>query len=719
MKKRLRISIVSLYAISAFLVPMVAYAADSRYGDVPWYARPFVWIIDLFLDLLGGIKDPMDHVFNNGCITSAYMTNSCPDYSVWGMWTQDQFDVAIYRGFWLLFIVAVPLITSAIVKSGIMLSLKHLSPSMKFEMGDALVKAFLAFVLLTQFFTVVGAVFKANNVFVDLFERDLKGGIVVYDDDGRAVPRASAIITTERIAMDDLAQTTSGTNGLGDAIIALVSRGVSIWWEFFYLQRKIMISILMILAPIWISCLFFPTLTGITTTAMKELWSQIIAQTIHAALFWLFFLLFDDTMTWLHILVAMCIFIPISESVRFIFGATSQTGSKLAMAGTMVGAAGLMNLVGAMGSVAKGGTRAIQAARGINPKAGGASTGGASAQSLAQPGGFDNSSGRKQSTAASHNTAIPMNTKRTRALRAVSELGSGIGSAALRMGGMAVGAGVGGGIGAYLGGNAGAQAGDQVGYRAGAATFAVGSAGAAVAKKAKNFPKEYRKARAAVANHRVDEPTKAIFAAGIAMGGGADKYNYKSGNMSPQQMGEMQAASLEKSAGRWGVAGEVAFGRGGYERGDGHARNRLTGRQLTSQTLSDYKAAGHKKVYTVETNGSSVLAVKDTKTGNFKPISNYGRGNSSLATGETVVAEYSLKGSGDHVQMSPVMETIKLENRGGQGPSVKEVHRKQIVTGTGTRSYDKPTADPYAFMKSSKKQTEVDLRRGIPPIKTK
>lgn len=659
--------IVAFLSVILLILP-IAVSADSTadrieqaYDNVPWYARGFVYIIDLFLGLLGGVRDPMDHVFNGGCSTFDGVFNDCQDLAVWGVWTTEYFNNYINRGFWLMATIGMALIIIAIVKNGVMFSFSSLSPMMRVSIGDTLIKVFIATLLMTQFYNIVGTMFQVNNLAVNMFEQELRGNITVRDGDGNILPRAGAVISNDRILMQDLTLATGGTNGLDDVMIILFTKGISIWWEVFYLQRTLMISILVILAPLWIACMFTPFLGGITSTALKELWAQCISQCIHAALFWLFFGLFQADMSWLNMLIALAIFIPISESVRFIFGATSQTGSNLARAGTLVGAGAMINLVGAASSIGKGISRGVGAFKGAT-SATGASNAGRAGASLGETatagmpmhahavsGGhnkMDRVMGMKGGSTTNNIGSSPIVTSKTKSLRAVSEVASGLGGAAFRMGGAVLGAGVGGGIGMYMGGNVGEKLGDGIGYRAGATAYGGGSVVAGASKSLANMPKAYKEARKASHSRRA--------AAGYALRGGINKVRAENGELPAQEQMEYEAQQLEKSAERFGVAGEALFGRGGYEKGDAFARSRMRGRQPTASMINSLKKAGINQVYTVETNASSVLAYKD-KNGEYVPISNYKRGNPNLRNGETLVSSYNIKGSGDHVHFEPAM----------------------------------------------------------------
>ncbi|RED76026.1 hypothetical protein [Cohnella phaseoli] len=710
--KKYMVSVILLACICGFFIP-VAFAGD------PWYIKPITWILDFLLGLLGGIHDPMDHVFNGGCAPADNYFRGCPDYSVMGMWTEGQFKHVIYRGFMLFSVFAFFMITASIIKSGVLLSLKSLSSTMKLEVNDALIKSIIAIVLLFQFFTLTGALFKANNLIVDLVKRDLTGGIIVKDFNNNVIEGDGLVITNERIVMSDLNTGMSQMESpISEAAVSLVAKGVSIWWEVFYLQRKLMIGLLLVLAPLWICCLFYPNLHSITFTAMKELWSQIIAQALHASLFWFYFHIMDDQMGWFQAVVAMCLFIPISESVRFIFGATSGTGGKLAMIGTLTGAAGLMNMTKAVTSLGKGALNAGGALAG--QKSGGSQTGrGASSGGGFGPAQFgqsmlSGSSSAERGGGGINPSVARTNTPFTRRLRAAGEFGAGIGSAALRLGLGFAGSGLG-PAGAFIGGEVGAKMGDRAGYSAGAASF-VGSKIAAqgavngakkVAAHVKQMPGTYQSAYSALTPRDGDVPTRKIRALGSAMRGQGKQPS------SPQDEAHSLALNREQSAERWGAAGEVVMGRGGYEQGDAFARRNVPGRKLSAGRLNDMKQSGVKSVYTVENNNSSVLAYKNPNDNSFVPISNYSRGNSSLQAGQTVVSQYSIEGEGNSVRLAPVKEQVNVKVEGGGSSKPEFAPVSYLYNNGGKSAYNGKTADPHQFIGSGNEQKSqhVDLLR--------
>ncbi len=742
-KKRLYISIAIVSCLSSIFVP-VAFAASSD----PWYIKPIAWVLDLLLGVLGGIHDPMDHIFYNGCGIFNSTLNQCPDHSVYGLYSPDQFRTVIQRGFYLFGSIATFIVMASVVKSGVLLSLKNLSSTAKFEVNDALIKVMLASIMLTQFFDITAALFKANHLFVYMIRNDLQSPGVVQDYNGQNVPSDGRQINS-RIQMNQLSDGLSegailgsGADGqivgspIAKATVSLASRGVAIWWEVFYLQRKIMISMLLILAPLWICCMFYPMLHEITMTAMKELWSQIIAQALHATLFWGYYHLIDNEMGWFQALVAMCLFIPISESIRFIFGATSQSGGRLATVGTLAGAAGIMNMTKAVSSLGKGASNAVKAYNGMPTGSTSGPAGMMKGMLRSTSGGGGQGQGQSTHQAGgSGDFSVGPVFQRQRSLRTAGELGAGFGSAALRMGLTFAGSGLG-PIGAHLGGEVGGDMGDKIGYRAGVTSLVAGEAGVKGAKElgsrgiegakavgtaARNLPSTISNQYNSMDGRDGDVPTRAAKAVGRgvsnSVSGAAGQYaaataKPESSALTPEQRDQQRSEQREQAADRWGTAGEIAFGRGGFDSGASYGRSLHSGRHLTPQRLNDLRdVGGHGSVYTVETNGSSQLAIRDSSTGEYKPISNLGRGNPTLGKGETVVTGYQIQGQGAAVRMVLMKEAVSVPVEGSSKPNVDFQNQSHLYKGSGKTAYSGKPVDPNQFISPAKQSNAVDLRR--------
>ncbi|CAG7651620.1 hypothetical protein ACFQI7_28005 [Paenibacillus allorhizosphaerae] len=725
--KRLLISLGLVSIVSSIFAP----AAFAGSGD-PWYAQPFTWFLDFMYGILGGIHDPADHIFYQGCGILGTTFKACADRSVWGLFTTQQYNTVLYRGFWMFAGLSMGFICASVIKSGVLLSFSRLSSTLKFEVNDALIKTVVATILIGQFFSITSAFFSLNNAVVNMVAKDLMKPQVVVDNKGNVIPNDGRSIQDWRIEMNSLCENTSElTSPIARAACALTVRGAAVWWEVFYLQRKFMIAILVILAPLWISCMFYPMLHGVTMTAWKELWAQIISQALHAVLFWIYYHLIDDQMGWFQMLVGMCLFIPISESIRFIFGATSRTGGMLAAAGTMVGAAGMMNLTKGMMTVGKGLVNGHKAYKGIPtdnnqssgaghglPGMGGNKAGGGSAGASYGGSVADNGAGRPISM-------------QQRKLRAAGEIGAGLGRAAGRMAFGFAGAGMGGGAGAYIGGEIGEAVGDGAGYRAGAAGLiggrAVSKGAAAAGKRITEFPSNFKEAYDNMTNRDGDWSAKAAKAASVAAQGGTAKVDAKRNPPppTPQQKAANLAEARERAAERAGAIGEVVYGRGGYDIGDSKARSSHAGRTLNPSALTDLRdQQGAKKVFTLETATSSVLATKDNITGEYKPISNLGRGNSSLRTGETVVTPYEIQGKGNSVRLTPVKEAVSIPGTAGAGTDggrkVEYVTASYLHNDQGKTAYNGKTIDANLFISPSQQDAAVDLRRQnfVPKRKT-
>jgi hypothetical protein len=713
-KRRLVVSLSLVIFLSCVFAPVALAGA----GD-PWYTMPITWTLDFLLGVLGGIHDPADHIFYSSCGIVGTIFQACADRSVWGLFTQDQFDTVIQRGFFMFAGLAIAFISLSIIKSGVLLSYRNLSSLIKFEVNDALVKTVVATILISQFFPIATQFFNLNTAAINLFKNDLISPSVVKDNAGKVIPSDGKIIKGDRIEMNSLCENTSElTSPIARSACAVTVRGVSIWWEVFYLQRKFMIGILCILAPLWISCMFYPMLHGVTMTAWKELWSQIIAQAIHAALFWMYYHLIDNQMGWFQMLVGISLFIPISESIRFIFGASAGTGSKLAMAGTMVGAAGIMNMTKGLVSVGKGLTNASKISRGIplsNERGGGGALRGVTAGLSGGGGGGLTGSNGGGGSEADLGAGRPMSPTQ-RKNRMAGEIGAGLGSAYMRMGLGFAGAGMGGGAGAYLGGELGAELGDNAGYRGGVLGRVTGKAAATgVAKatdRAVNFPKNFSEAYGQMTNRDGDWSAKTAKATSIAAQGGLSNVMAKSQPLTPEQSLEKAAEKREQAAERGGTAAEILHGRGSYSNGDARARARHVGRKVSPGTLTDLRdAKGTGTVYALETSSSSVLATRDGE-GNYQAFSNLGRGNNSLRQGETVVTPFQIQGKGSSVRLVPEKEPYSHPGVTGLDGSSKVEFRNAsyLHNEDGKVAFNGHTMDANLFVGEPKKDP-VDLRR--------
>lgn len=655
-----------LYVILAIFIvlftPSSALAAESD----KWYMKPFEWMMGMFFQYILtpfiGLHEPAYYIFYQG------------DGLIWGLYTQDQFDYAIKNGFnMMLFVVSFMLVT-AIIKMGVQNSYGKFSASMKVDLMDNGLKLLLALILLFQFFPILNIFFTINIWGVSLFESGISeptsltelGADILTSADGTKTPG-------ETISFTDLDN--SGNNPIKNAIVSFFSLGVSIWFKAYYIQRIFVISGLIILAPIWISTMFFPKLQGITNTAFKELWAQILAQTIHAATFFLYFWLFDGSEDWFTYIIALAMFIPVSESIRFALGATSDNSSRLAMVGTLAGAGSLMHLGKAAGSLGRGVKNAYMERKGSFDSPRGTAVANNGGGKLSAIGGGD----RQYGGTVNHN-ATP--NKFARNMRSFGHVASGVGSAMLRTGGYAAGMGINPILG-HLAAEGGSEVGQKAGYSTGVISYAGGKGVQGKAKNAiEGYKNNYQSTRQQGGN--------GIKATMSGIGGGL-----KEGTLSSEfRNNPIRRNEVAQKVG--GAIGEASFGRGvGYQMGAELAtKYSFSG----SQNPGLERMSDNKQYAVVTSNRGSYLAEKG-QNNKMTPITNMQAGDPSLPNGQMVIQEYSVQSNEQGIKSfkpSTTQYTIKQVPKpgGGNTDQWKKVKVEQPVKQPDIQQFLKNTTNP-------------------------
>ncbi|SDP02152.1 hypothetical protein SAMN04487897_13120 [Paenibacillus sp. yr247] len=698
------ILIMSILAPSqAFAAPLTSVGPHMYLDGDPWYVKMISTLIDTILKVFGGIHEPADHVFYCSTFSTDPIGPSvdgsvnrpgCAD-KVWGFVTQDKFDHVLRRGFVIFSFAITFIITAAFIKVGILSSTRQLSSTLKVETTETLIKCLVGLILIANFFNITGTLFKANNMVVSVIYQDIKAPLDLSSTDPSLNGNMTSKVPTDsRVKLNDFAKDQSGLN---QVIVKLATTGLSIWWEVFYLQRFMFIALLIVLAPLWIAVMFYPMLQSITMAAFKELWSQITAQAIHAGLFWLYFNLFDNNLDWFHVTVAMALFIPLSESVRFIFGATSETGSKLAMAGTAAGLGSLLHAGRAISDVRNGFSAVKQLASGSAEKQ--------TATTEGTPGSSPSTNiGRHilgaGGTSSNKGASVPGGSPNGFAsrMRMGGEIASGLGAAAMRFAGQSMGVGLG-PMAQNIFAEAGSAVGEGIGYRVGAGAVA-GTQGAADYKR--NVQEHYKEAKEQMEQDprykNSDPATKAALKAAPAVssaikgfGGGT------AGTDDPKLQPSYQRQAAEK---KLGAVAETLFGRGGYQMGEAFAKSRIAGTTLAPQNFTPDQS-----VFTVETRDGSFLATEED--GSFRRISNIHRGNSSLQSGQMVAKEYKAhKENGEPFSFKPNMISSLTK------PGALEEAPAYTFNSEGQKlEYQGKTANPINFMEKGRPSNHIDLRR--------
>lgn len=615
-KKRL----FTIFFIFLFLaIPTPVYASGDK-----WYMKPFEWMVAMFFEYILspflGIHEPAYYIFYQG------------DGLIWGLYTQEQYEYAIQTGFYMmLFIVSFMLVTS-IMKIGVQNVYGRFSASMKVDLMDNGLKILIALILLFQFFPIMNIFFTINMYGVSLFESGISEPTSLVDLGATILTSADGMKTPgEEITFTDLDN--SSNNPIKNAIVSFFSLGVAIWFKAYYIQRLFIISALIILAPLWISAMFFPKLVGATSTAFRELWAQIMAQVIHAATFFLYFWLFDGSEDWFTYIIALAIFIPVSESIRFAMGATSNNAGKLAAIGTLAGAGALLHMGKAANDIRQGSMNSFAERKGVydgprgtsnGPNGGGGGGGGSSI-------GFASESGDRQYGGTGHLNASP--NKFARNMRSFGHVAAGVGSAMMRTGGYAAGMGIN-PIAGHFAAEGGSEVGKNAGYGAGVMTYAGGKG---IQGKAHNATQGFKN------NYQtsIDEGKNGFQATMSGIGGGLKEGTISSGfRNNPLRRNEV----MQKLG---GAVGESVYGRGiGYHMGAEGATN------FAFKGVEDVDLArlNQNNTYAVVTsNKGSYLAEKGANN-NLAPITNMKAGDPSLPDGQMVIQEYKIQPNQDGIR---------------------------------------------------------------------
>ncbi|WP_066418232.1 hypothetical protein [Sutcliffiella cohnii] len=140
------------------------------------------------------------------------------------------------------------------------------------------------------------------------------------------------------------------TGILGWLVIQLVLLGLALWANFYYMMRKLTLLILMIIGPLMVAFWLIPQYRAITVGWIKEFTGTVMIQAIHAMVFWIVASISMNQNNLIPSVILYVIFIPVSESIRGLFGLGGQMNGTLAKVGAGFGLASLA----AMGGTIKG-----------------------------------------------------------------------------------------------------------------------------------------------------------------------------------------------------------------------------------------------------------------------------------------------------------------------------------------------------------------------------
>ncbi|TKC15148.1 hypothetical protein [Robertmurraya kyonggiensis] len=648
-KQQMRKIYILLTFVILLIVPTPAFAAESE----KWYMKPFEWMLGAFFEYIlapvAGIHEPAHYIFYQG------------DGLIWGMYNEEQFNNAVQAGYNMMLVVVSFMLVGAIIKMAIQNSYGKFSSSMQVDMMDNGFKILIALVLIFQFFTIVNIFFTLNVYGVNMFEKHIQDPTSLVDMGADALTKAGEEQDKDKeLSFTDL----DGNEGnpIKTAIVSFFSFGVALWFKAYYIQRMFFITGLIILAPIWLSTLFFPKLQGITSTAFKELWAQIISQTIHAAVFFVYYWLFDgmsDFNDWLTYILALSIFIPVSESIRFAMGATSDNAGKMATIGTLAGAGSLMHMMKAGGEIKNGFKNAFMERKGVfdGQNAGGNGNG------SSIPGmGFAKENADRQYGGSANLNGSP--NKFARNMRSFGHVAAGFGSAMMRTGGFTAGMGIN-PLTGHLAAEGGAQVGKEGGYGAGVLSYAGGKGIVGKGKNAlEGFKSSYDSSR--------ENGGNAFQATMSGLGGGM-----KEGAISTDaRTNPVRRNELAQKIG--GALGEASYGRGvGYQMGSEMATNFA----FKGNDNVDVARLDDKQKYAVVTSNRGSYLAQMGPNNKMIPITNMKPGDANLANGQMVIQEYQVSTSETGIrsfQPQQQQYSIRQVNQGSNQGS--QFARQKVAT---------------------------------------
>lgn len=419
----------------------IAYAEDTTTTeqDSSWWGKILQGILSVFMMPFEGIPEPADYIFNQE-----------PD-KIYGLYTTDEWNSVIRVGTHFVLMCVAVLLVAAIVWDGVKVSAMSINPSTRQYLINQAATWLVVALLWANIWYIIDLVFHLNELIVNAFK---------------------SLINPNGVTMMDITANVGG-GAIGKAIVDLMYLiGINLWMAFYYTQRKLMLTLLIILSPLFIAFMLSPKLRTITAAWAKEFLSTVFAQSIHAIMFWVFVATTQANTHWFISLVFMMTFIPVSESIRFLFGATNAD-SKIAMGATIMGLGGLMHA----GYVLRNATQGMSGAVGSH------------AQALFGGGGPVSEGGSVVMNSANNTAALGGVTKSGATMLKGGMVGQAIGRGALGMAG-AIGTAPLGPFGAFMGAAIGSGIGDVAGGVAGRTTTALGIGAAKVGQETYAFGRD-------------------------------------------------------------------------------------------------------------------------------------------------------------------------------------------------------------------------------------
>jgi hypothetical protein len=531
------------------------------------------------------------------------------------LFTPDEWNNLIVPGVELTITIAYFGIVFGLIYMALMVNKSAINPQTRInflEMAGALLFAALLLNNLHAFYEIMMAL---NKALVSIFYADIK-------ENGN-------------LTFGDL------SNNLGELFLYLCYLGLSLWANIYYLMRTFTIAILMILGPIFIVLFIFHIFRPITGAWMRELFSTIMVQSIHACILWIFLHL-DDSVTenWLVKFVVLATFIPIAEGVKRLFTFSDDMTGRAAMMAAGIGASGLLTVWSA-GRSALGKSSLHDT---LLQRYGGRD------REVAGSGG-QLSGG--QATASTSGATVPLSqtqplSDKTARMLKVGSITANLGKAAGQLAGAAFGAPFG-AEGVLAGGVFGGKFGKEVGGFGGRVATAMGQTGNALRKNI-NAAVNEELDKTDMLNESI-EPSY-LTLTGVRRSAAAAVLGTKEGIKRTFATRGTNAERYKQLVSRMGFAGAVIGGESGIRHGQavGQWMGKKYQRNIESKgmEISDLIRSPYTNMRIAITNDSSYILgqYKDEQTGKIveRRITGFRGGDSSLKPGEVIYRDIHVTG---------------------------------------------------------------------------
>ncbi len=278
----------------------------------------FKWLYDVTIGPFIDIPSLQDLIFGK----------SEGESLVFNTFTQEELSSAYEPGVTIFFTIAVGVVLFAVVMAGMKVSGSGINPANRNYIFEFLKDIAIVTILLFNLPNLYEFIFWINDFVIGTVEEGF-GDTDIGSLDGL------------KSELDD------EQNFIGEMLINLTLVVLGLWAFFYYTMRKLTIMIFMILGPVMIALYLIPQTKAITGGYFREFVGTVLIQSVHAVAFFLISVLSVTTAGTIESIMLYIIFIPVGESIKGLFGLSTNTQSGLGKAATYSGMAAMGGVMGA------------------------------------------------------------------------------------------------------------------------------------------------------------------------------------------------------------------------------------------------------------------------------------------------------------------------------------------------------------------------------------